>query len=286
MTRLPFLLAAALLAALLVPLALTETGNVQSADPPEGHVEQIQEASHLFFGRAIQDGLPLSDASQIQAWVAGTLCGDGSIRAAEYELYVLSSTAKAGCAEDGDEIVITIDGREAGRSTFQEGALDLVTLVSGPVPMYFPFGYSLNLGDGMVVPYIGLAVCGEALPINTFPGVENGQHVYVVSAETTPGCGAPGEVVTLTLEGGRVVGQVIWEEGVANTAYDPQRLGDANCVWPVDSEDALLILQHSAGLFDDLKCSDASDVNRDAVVDSADAQLILSLTSGLIEYFE
>ncbi len=66
---------------------------------------------------------------------------------------------------------------------------------------------------------------------------------------------------------------------------DPRRppdLGDVDCDGDVDSIDAVLILQHSAGLLASLPCGDRSDINGDDAKTSIDAALILQFTARLI----
>jgi hypothetical protein len=62
--------------------------------------------------------------------------------------------------------------------------------------------------------------------------------------------------------------------------------GDANCDGHVNSIDATLILQFSAGLIKPIRClATASDVNGDGRADSVDAALILQYDAGLIHSF-
>ena len=59
--------------------------------------------------------------------------------------------------------------------------------------------------------------------------------------------------------------------------------GDASCDGTVDSIDAALILQFSAGLLGSLACQEFADVNSDGTVNSIDAALILQFTAGLLD---
>jgi hypothetical protein len=58
--------------------------------------------------------------------------------------------------------------------------------------------------------------------------------------------------------------------------------GDANCDGHVNSIDASLMLQLSAGLVQHLSCEDAADVNHDGHVNAIDASLVLQYVAGLI----
>ncbi len=63
----------------------------------------------------------------------------------------------------------------------------------------------------------------------------------------------------------------------------PERLlGDANCDHRVDSRDAALVLQHSAGLIGFKGCLWLSKMNLDCRLDAIDALIILQIDAGLI----
>jgi len=62
----------------------------------------------------------------------------------------------------------------------------------------------------------------------------------------------------------------------------PRQPGDVNCDGTVNSVDAALVLQYSAGLVGSLRCHDQADVNRDRSVNAVDAALILQYVAGLI----
>jgi hypothetical protein len=63
----------------------------------------------------------------------------------------------------------------------------------------------------------------------------------------------------------------------------PGRLaGDVDCNRRVDSIDAAIVLQHSAGLLASLPCADAGDVNSDGRITAIDAALILQYSAGLL----
>lgn len=62
---------------------------------------------------------------------------------------------------------------------------------------------------------------------------------------------------------------------------DPKLPGDANCDHLVNSLDAALVLQYTAGLIDSLSCPDA-DYNHTGGVNALDAALILQKDAGLI----
>ncbi|MCI0890777.1 MAG: proprotein convertase P-domain-containing protein [Chloroflexi bacterium] len=59
-------------------------------------------------------------------------------------------------------------------------------------------------------------------------------------------------------------------------------VGDVNCDGRVNSIDAALTLQLSAGLVSSLACQGAADANLDGAINAIDAALILQLGAGLI----
>lgn len=59
-------------------------------------------------------------------------------------------------------------------------------------------------------------------------------------------------------------------------------IGDVDCNGSIDSIDAALVLQLTAGLVGSLSCEENADANEDGRVDSIDAALILQLTAGLL----
>ena len=59
-------------------------------------------------------------------------------------------------------------------------------------------------------------------------------------------------------------------------------VGDVNCSGAVDSIDAALVLQVTAGLVDSLACGENADANDDGTTNAIDAALILQLTAGLL----
>ena len=60
------------------------------------------------------------------------------------------------------------------------------------------------------------------------------------------------------------------------------RPGDSLCDGVIDSIDALVILQYSAGLITSKPCADSADVNGDGSADALDATLILQFVAGLL----
>jgi len=62
------------------------------------------------------------------------------------------------------------------------------------------------------------------------------------------------------------------------------RPGDVNCGGAVDSIDAVLVLQLSAGLVASLVCDQNADVNHDGRTNSLDAALILQYSAGLLDH--
>ena len=62
----------------------------------------------------------------------------------------------------------------------------------------------------------------------------------------------------------------------------PNETGDTNCDGVVDSLDAALILQLSAGLLPALPCPGGGDTNGDGITNALDAALVLQFSAGLI----
>ncbi len=63
---------------------------------------------------------------------------------------------------------------------------------------------------------------------------------------------------------------------------DDIQTGDSLCDDRVDSIDALVILQYSAGILSSLQCAERADVNGDGSADALDAALILQHVVGLL----
>lgn len=66
------------------------------------------------------------------------------------------------------------------------------------------------------------------------------------------------------------------------TGEDDIQTGDSLCDDLVDSIDALIILQYSAGILSSLQCAERADVNGDGSADALDAALILQHVVGLL----
>lgn len=62
-------------------------------------------------------------------------------------------------------------------------------------------------------------------------------------------------------------------------------LGDFNCDGMINSIDAAIVLQISAGMIGPRPCTGAGDVNEDGYTNAIDAALILQYTAGLITTF-
>lgn len=271
----------------------TSATRVRVEVPPDEEVEvvflvrKVGEDVQRFFGMLIVDGLPASLGVTLDALVDGVSCGDGIVAERDglirYELYVLGASERPGCAQNGDEVLFTIDRAEAGSAMFVPLRFRELDLIAGPTPMYFSFSFYSPPIEGAVVPHIGSVICGQAFMQNFALAPPNSQMVFVPSEATKPGCGAPGRVVTLRV-GDDVKAQVLWEEGRVPIGH-LQHLGDANCDGTVDSIDAVLVLQHDAGLQSSLQCAKAANVNGDAGVNSVDAALVLQFHARLIPYF-
>ncbi|MEX0785012.1 MAG: dockerin type I domain-containing protein [Dehalococcoidia bacterium] len=67
------------------------------------------------------------------------------------------------------------------------------------------------------------------------------------------------------------------------TPQPPELPGDTDCNGSINSIDAALVLQLSAGFIGALPCPDAGDVNGNGRTDSVDAALILQFVAGLLD---
>lgn len=63
---------------------------------------------------------------------------------------------------------------------------------------------------------------------------------------------------------------------------DEKLLGDVDCDQEIDTIDAVLLLQYSAGLIDGLECLTNADLNDDGSINALDASIILQIVAGLI----
>ena len=70
--------------------------------------------------------------------------------------------------------------------------------------------------------------------------------------------------------------------GTATPTLTPPHVGDASCDALVNSLDAALILQFTAGLLAALPCPENGDANQDGTTNSIDAQIVLQFDAGLL----
>jgi uncharacterized protein YkwD len=73
-----------------------------------------------------------------------------------------------------------------------------------------------------------------------------------------------------------------FESATTSAGTPTAAAGDANCDGAVNSIDAALVLQYSAGLIGSLSCQGLADVNYSSSVSAVDAALILQFSAGLI----
>jgi hypothetical protein len=178
-------------------------------------VRRVGERVERFSGLVIQDGLPAAGGSTVDALAGETSCGESLVRGGasvetSYEMYVLSSADRSGCAENSETVTFTVNGSAAGSDVFRPFDSNFTTdLIVGPTPMFFYFSPPFQ---GAVVPYVGFVACGRAFLQQGALLPPYWQLVFVVSDETTAGCGAPGRTVTLRGQRGEAV-HVLWEEG-------------------------------------------------------------------------
>jgi hypothetical protein len=115
------------------------------------------------------------------------------------------------------------------------------------------------------------------------PGESNLELSIDVFADSTPG--DPREM-DVTLQNATAVCS---EEALPTPTPEPtvppagKLLGDVDCDQDVDTIDAVLVLQYSAGLLDGLECMTNADVNEDSSVDALDAIIILQIAAGLLD---
>ena len=101
-----------------------------------------------------------------------------------------------------------------------------------------------------------------------------GEEFYVEPVSLS---GVLGSSISTRNEGGAVT-----VTGGAACPTSPALPGDASCNERIDSIDAALVLQRSAGLLRTLSCEENADVNQNGSIDSIDAALILQFVAGLI----
>jgi hypothetical protein len=168
--------------------------------------------SQFAYGVVIRNGLPAVGQPVVQAVVDGAVCGDATATEygiwTRYQLYVLGEAARAGCATDGGDVVLTVDGVEAKRFLFEPGADIAADLVIGPEPMYFSV---FGLGN-QPIPYVGGKPCGESRRWTGPLSPEEYYMVYVLPDAIAPGCGAAGRTVVVK-SGSLIVMQVPWQAG-------------------------------------------------------------------------
>lgn len=266
---------------------ITTLTPISVPDEPESAaflVRHVGDQVQRFYGLPIVQGMPASELAAVDAFVAGTNCGEGYVTTrfglAWYELYVLSSEERPGCANEGASITFMVDGLVAGTADFAQERSTQMDLVGGPSPMYFRFWFFRAPAHGQATVQIGSTTCGRGYLDHGPLPPPNMQTVFIVADETTPGCGSPGQLVRLLING-YVVAQGLWREGNSWLGV----LGDASCNKEVDSLDASLLLQLEAGVLAELECSVSGDVNLDGSENSVDVALILQREAGLITWF-
>jgi hypothetical protein len=168
------------------------------------------------------------------------------------------------------------------------GAADILMTTPGGVPSLYASGAQLGLLPGDDLDGLCLRDNGD----NVFDADEDVVYFSIAPRLTDPGPlgatagdilapGSPARVVVrgpaLGLAAGDDVDALDCEGLVASMT-----LGDVDCDSAVTSLDALLILQHNAGLLTGLPCQGNADLNSNGSIDSIDALIVLQTVAGLI----
>jgi hypothetical protein len=152
---------------------------------------------------------------EVIAYIEGLECGRTKSQrflhsdAATFGLVIASDAEIDGCGEPGDEVTLTVNGREVNKKyEWQPGPLpgSSTVLVVGP---NFARYYGRVIMDAgypppmMVIPYIGDTVCGEELYSEATARHHVGYRLYQVVVDPdalVPGCGREGAVVRFVLK--------------------------------------------------------------------------------------
>jgi hypothetical protein len=225
----------------------------------------------------------------IEAFLGDQVCGQ-TPGGSYFELLVRGAGEQEGCAGPGDMVRFRIDGHEAAETlTWPEDpfGFDILSLTAVDEQAWYWFERvsSPRPDVGMMVQaYIGGVMCAET----TIGGEDeaNGYFIpegirgfsrMVVSSAAGAACGQNGALVEFAVNGLRAETAVPWRPGVQRLDLVVQ--GDANCDFLVDARDALLALQVTAALIDDVPCH--GDADRDRDIDVFDARHILEFDAGI-----
>jgi hypothetical protein len=245
----------------------------------------------LLIGRALVGGSFAPPGTAVQALVGEQVCGE-TTDGDPFQLLVFGAGEQEGCARAGDTVRFLIGGQDTLEtlrwpeepSGFQILAL---TAVHEQAWYWFERISTPRPERGMVVQAF---VAGELCDETTVGGEEDaagysipdnirGFSRLVVGPVASPPsvCGLNGALVEFRVNGIRAETAVVWRPGIQRLNLMVQ--GDATCDFLVDSRDANLALQVTAGLISSVPCHGDGDRDRD--IDVFDARHILEFTAGI-----
>lgn len=209
---------------------------------------------------AVGNGAP----DPVSAQVSNTTCevGEGRVFRANVYLMANGSTPAAGLSAHVTYAGVTTD--ERGDSVWDGCSFE----ASATGPGYENVGCVVGLPPAVPVTALGLIATFRFMC--TADGSLTLSHEDGHTALTDVTLGEHREAGTDTLT-------IDCQEGLGSLA------GDANCDGFVNSIDAALILQNTAGLLANIPCADGADANSNGTIDAIDAALVLQVSAGLID---
>ncbi len=179
---------------------------------------------------------------------------------------------------DGSPVYALADG-EVSR-TQNSWSFDIVYTDSGVESYMTHLRHNLSVGDPVAAGQVIAETDGEWVHMSV--GAQVGYDDRVVEQTQDP---SPFFAASLNYDDGArnplPYGRPlsVW---CADAGDEEIQTGESLCDGVVDSIDALVVLQYSAGLIVTKPCSASADVNRDGFIDALDASLILQHVAGLL----